>query len=76
MDSAGPGGALKLIGRACELIRDLPKVIWKARELVYKRVQLIQECFGALLSGPGCILHGFATIYTDLQGFRNVLGGL
>ena len=73
--SQGPGRALKLIGNACELIRELRKVIGKARELVWDRLQLIRECFGALLGGPGCVLHGFVRICKDLQGCRKVLGG-
>ena len=72
MCSAGPGRALELIWKACELIRELRKVYWKARELGWERLQLIRECFGALLCGPGCFFEG---ICKDLQGLRKVLEG-
>ena len=68
--SQGPGRALKLIGKICELIRGLRKVNWKARELGWGRLQLNRECFGALLSCPGCILLRFVWICKDLHRFR------
>ena len=63
MDSAGPGRALQLIWKACELIRGLQKVNGKARQLGWECLQLIRECFGALLSG-------FGRVWDFLKDFR------